>query len=354
MPRLIKRSSKARGLSPGSLIHIGEKKTDKIKVTIMDYSIGKYDEREVVNIEECLSLKNKPSVSWINVDGLHDINAIEKIGNCFDIHPLVLEDIVNTDQRPKIEGFEKYLFFVLKMFYVDENNYELQSEQISIILGQNYVLSFQEKVGDVFDSVRERIRQSKGRIRKMGNDYLAYALIDAIVDNYYVILEKIGEKVESIEENLVLNPSPETLQNIYNLKREMIYLRKSVWPIREVINGLIREESKLIKKETHIFLRDLYDHTIQIIETIETFRDMIAGMLDIYMSSISNKMNEVMKVLTIFAAIFIPLTFIVGIYGMNFQYMPELEWKWGYPIVILIMIIISIIMLYYFKKKKWM
>ena len=352
--RLIKKSSKSVGLPPGSLIHIGEKKTEKTKISVIDYGIGKYDEKEVKNVEDCFPYIKKSSVTWINVDGLHEVNVIEKLGNCFEIHPLVLEDIVNTEQRPKMEDFEKYIFFVLKMLYAADKTNMIYSEQVSIILGKNFVISFQEAVGDVFDSVRERIRKGKGRIRKMGSDYLAHALIDAIVDNYYAILEKIGERVESMEQDLVSNPVPGTLQQIYNIKREMIYLRKSVWPLREVINGLIREESKLIRKETHIYLRDLYDHTIQVIDTIETFRDMISGMLDIYMSSVSNKMNEVMKVLTIFAAIFIPLTFIAGIYGMNFQYMPELSIQWAYPTVWIIIILISFSLLVYFKHRKWL
>ncbi|PNX47132.1 MAG: magnesium and cobalt transport protein CorA [Thermoplasmata archaeon M9B1D] len=359
MPRIIKKGSKSRGLPPGEMVHIGEKKTEKVKISILDYSIGKYTDKEVKNVEECFSLKRSPSVSWINVDGLHETDIIERLGNCFSIHPLVLEDIVNTDQRPKIEDYEKYFFIVLKMLLVDDKEQEIHSEQVSIIFGERFVISFQETIGDVFDQIRERIRKGKGRIRKMGADYLAYSLIDAIVDNYYAILEKIGEKVESLEEDLVSNPSPETLQKIYNLKREMVYLRKSVWPLRDVISNMLRDESKLIKKETHIYLRDLYDHTIQVIDTIETFRDMISGMLDIYMSSISNKMNEVMKVLTIFAAIFIPLTFIVGVYGMNFDRtfpfnMPELNWQFGYIFVWGIMISLVIVMLGYFKHKKWL
>jgi len=354
MSRFIKKTSKTAGFPPGSIIHVGEKKTEKVKISVIDYSIGKYDEIEVKNIEDCFHLIKKPSITWINIDGLHEVDTIEKLGNCFNIHPLVLEDIVNTDQRPKMEDYDKYIFFVLKMLYVDHKNDMINIEQVSIILGRNYVISFQETVGDVFDSVRERIQKGKGRIRKMGADYLTHALIDAIVDNYYSILEKIGEKVESMEQEVVTNPETKILQQIYKLKREMIYIRKSVWPLREVLNNLLREESKLIKDNTHIYLRDLYDHTIQIIDSIETFRDMISGMLDIYMSSVSNKMNEVMKVLTIFAAIFIPLTFIAGVYGMNFQYMPELTLTWAYPVVWIVLISVAVIMLIYFRRKKWL
>ena len=240
------------------------------------------------------------------------------------------------------------------MLYIDNKTHEIHSEQVSLILGKNFVISFQESIGDVFDAIRERIRKGKGHIRKMGSGYLAYSLIDAIVDNYFIILEGIGEKVENIEHDVVSNPKPEILQQIYNLKREMIYLRKSVWPMREVINSLEREESKLIKDSTYIYLRDLYDHTVQTIDTIETFRDMLSGMLAIYMSSVSNKMNEIMKVLTIFAAIFIPLTFIAGIYGMNFQYMPELSIPWAYPAIWVIIILVSVSLLAYFKHKKWL
>jgi len=355
MKRIIRRSSqKTRGLPPGSIIHIGEKKTEEVKISVIDYNVNNFEEKEIKKIEECFSLKRKPSITWINIDGLHKVELIEKFGKNFEIHPLVLEDILNTDQRPKMEDFDKYIFFILKMLYIDDKTQEIQSEQISLILGRNFVISFQEKTGDVFKNIRERIRKSKGRIRKRGSDYLVYSLIDAIVDNYFVVLEKIGDKIEEMEDDVVKNPEPKLLQQIYNLKREMIYLRKSVWPLRELINGLLREESKLIKNTTHVYLRDLYDNTIQIIDTIETFRDMISGMLDIYMSSVSNRMNEVMKVLTIFAAIFIPLTFIAGIYGMNFEYMPELTIPWGYPAVWIVIITVSVSLLIYFKHKKWL
>ena len=360
MPRLIKRISKTRGLPPGSLVHVGDTRTAKVKITVIDYDEKNFEEKEVKKVEECFPFKEKPTVTWINVDGVHQLDIIEKIGKHFGLHPLVLEDIVNTGQRPKMEDFEDYIFIVLKMLYHSEKDDEIKAEQISLILGKNFVISFQETEGDVFNFIRERIKNSKGRIRKVGADYLIYALLDAIVDNYYIILEKIGEKVEVMEEELVSNPVPETLQAIHNMKREMIFLRKSVWPLREVISGLQRGESKLIHKSTNIYLRDMYDHTIQVIDTIETFRDMISGMLDIYMSSVSNKMNEVMKVLTIFAAIFIPLTFVAGLYGMNFNpdaspfNMPELSYYWGYPMALLSMAIIGIILLIYFRRKKWL
>jgi magnesium transporter len=354
MPKLIKKTSKTAGLPPGTLIHIGEKKIEKVKITIIDYNETQFQEKKCDDVTECFSFKDKPTVTWINIDGIHQVEIIEKIGQAFDLHPLLLEDILNTEQRPKIEDFDNYLFIVLKMLYRDEKGNEIKAEQVSLILGPNFVISFQESEGDVFNAIRDRIRNSKGRIRKMGADYLAYSLLDAIVDSYFVVLEKFGEKMEEIEEELVTDPEPETLQDIHILKREMIYIRKSVWPLREVVNALERGESPLITSSTKVYLRDVYDHTIQVIDTVETFRDLLSGMLDLYLSSISNRMNEVMKVLTIIATIFIPLTFIAGLYGMNFINMPELKWYWGYPAAILSMVIVALLMVIYFRRKKWL
>ncbi len=353
MPKLIKKRSKKSGLPPGTLVHIGEKKTEEPKITIIDYDESHVEEKEVKTVEECFVFKDKSTVTWINMDGLHQIKILEKLGECYGLHPLVLEDIVNTDQRPKMEDYGGYLYIVLKMLGYDKND-EFLPEQISLILGPNFVLSFQEREGDDFNPIRERIRSGAGRIRKMGADYLAYTLLDSVVDNYFILLEKLGEKIEFLEEKLVTQPTSETLQVIHHLKKEMIFLRKAVWPLREVINSLERGESSLIQQSTGIFLRDVYDHTIQVIDTVETYRDMVSGMLDIYLSSISNRLNAVMKVLTIIATIFMPLTFLAGVYGMNFKYMPELEWRWGYPSVLLIMFAIGGFMLIYFKKKKWL
>jgi magnesium transporter len=355
MPRFFKKVSKTIGLSPGTLVHIGKKKIEKARIRLIDYDEAQLQEKEPKTVEECFPFKDLPTVTWVNIDGLHDIPIMEKIGKHFGLHPLVLEDILNTEQRPKIEDFDDHIFVVLKMLYYDDGEGEIRAEQISIILGSNFVLSFQERVGDIFNPLRERIRSAKGRVRKMGPDYLAYNLLDAIVDNYFVVLEKLGEQIEGMEEELVTNPTPETLQKIHNLKREMIFLRKSVWPLREVVSRLERGESSLIKETTGIYLRDVYDHTIQVIDTIETYRDMLSGMLDIYLSSISNRMNQVMKVLTIIATIFIPLTFVAGIYGMNFEYMPELKWHWFYPKAFwLVMLGVAAVMLVYFRRKRWL
>ncbi len=354
MLKLIKKMSRKRGLPPGTLIHVGKESTEAVNITVIDYDETRLEEREHVPAEDCASYLEMPGPSWINVDGVHDAGIIGKIGTDFAIHPLVLEDILNTGQRPKSETFDEYIFIVLKMLSYSEESEEITGEQVSLLLGENYVISFQEKEGDVFNPVRDRIRGSKGRIRKMKADYLAYALLDAVVDNYFVILEKIGEKIEFMEEELVSNPTPQTLQSIHNLKRESLYLRKSIWPLREVINNLVRGESSLIHESTQIYLRDVYDHTIQVIDTVETLRDMISGMLDIYLSSVSNRMNEIMKVLTMFAAVFIPLTFMAGVYGMNFEFMPELKWSWSYPVLLCAMAAVGISFVYYFKKKQWL
>lgn len=354
MPKLVKKRSKKAGFPPGTIVHIGNKRTEKTKITIIDYNEEQFQEKEAKSIKECFPYKDKPTVTWINIDGVHEVKIIEELGKNYNFHPLILEDIVDTDQRPKIKDFGDYIFIILKMHYYDKENNEIKIEQVSLIFGKNYVISFQEREGDVFDSIRERIRNNIGHIRKARADYLIYALMDAIIDNYFTILEKLGEETEDLEAKVIKNPVPANLQIIYRLKSELIFLRKSVWPLREVISILEKGESALIDKSTNIYLRDIYGHTIQVMDTVETLRDVISGTLEVYLSSVSNRMNEIMKVLTIIATIFIPLTFIVGIYGMNFQYMPELKWVWSYPVVLLGMLIIGIIMVFYFRRKKWM
>jgi magnesium transporter len=354
MPKLFKKASSKTGLSPGTLVHIGERKTETVAITIMNYDQETFQERRVQTVEECLSRKETPAVTWINIDGLHEVSVIEKIGNHFGIHPLIQEDILHTGQRPKMEDSDAYILVILKMLRYDDEASTVRTEQISIILGPNFVISFQEAPGDVFNPLRERIRNGKGRIRRMGADYLAYTLLDSIVDYYFILLEKCGERVEALETELSRNPQPQTLQDIHNLKQEIIFLRKSVWPLREVISGLERVESPLVSDDISPYLRDLYDHTIQVIDSVETYQDILSGMIDLYLSSVSNKMNEVMKVLTIFASIFIPLTFIAGIYGMNFEFMPELKIRWAYPALWGLMIVVAVGLLVFFRKKRWL
>ena len=353
MSLFLKKSSKKAGLPPGTVVFVGEKKVEEIRITLIDYDENQYNEREIENIEDCFPYKGSPSISWINIDGVHQVDVIEKLGDHFVLHPLLQEDVVNTHQRPKFDEFDDHLFIVLRMFFLNEEKNELEGEQISFIVGANFVISFQERQGDVFEQVRERLRNGKGRIRKKGSDYLAYCLIDAIVDSYYTILETLGEHIESLQEELVSKPKREDLQIIQDLKSDMLFIRKSVWPLREVIGGLVRSESTLIKEDVLVYVRDVYDHVIQAIDTIETFRDMLSAMLDIYLSSVGNRMNEVMKVLTIIATIFIPMTFLAGIYGMNFKYMPELEWRYAYLVFWIVVSVVLIAMIAYFKRKKW-
>lgn len=347
------RTARKAGLLPGTLIHIGDKRLEKAKITVFDYDAKKLTEKEPKDVEECFPFRDQPTITWINIDGLHDTSIIRKIGAHFRIHPLILEDILHTEQRPKFEDHDKYFFIVLRMLTYNHDFKELNSEQISFIVGRNYVISFQETVGDIFDNIRDRIRKSKGLVRKCGADYLVYTLLDAIVDNYFVILENMGEEIEKIEADLMGNPTKKVLKMIGMLKKQMLLLRKSVWPLREVINGLHRTESRILKTPTRVYFKDLYDHTIHVMDTIETYRDVVGDMLETYLSAISNKTNDIMKILTIFTTIFIPLTFLAGIYGMNFEFMPELRWKYGYAVVWAIFLTVGAFLLYFFRKKDW-
>lgn len=348
------RRSDKLGLEPGTLIHVGARKTERTRITVIDYDAAAFLEKEVGSVEECFPFKETATVTWINVDGVHDPKIIEALGGRFDIHPLVLEDIMTTTQRPKAEDLGNAVFVVLRMIEGDGRGPTLMTDQLSLILGPNYVISFQETPGDCLDPVRERIRGAKGRVRGLGPDYLAYTLIDAVVDNYFVVLEGLGERIDELEERLISEPRRELLHEIHGLKRAMIDLRKAVWPLREVVSGLERLESPLIRKTTDVFLRDLYDHAIQVIDTVESFREILTSMLETYLSSVSNRMNEIMKVLTIIATIFIPITFIVGVYGMNFKSIPEFGWRWGYPFVWALILGTVGGLLWFFRKNKWL
>ncbi len=355
MRKLVHRRSQKTGLPPGTLVHIGEKKSGQVKISRIHYNETRFEEKNLTTLEELSYSPDQNTVTWINVDGLHQIDVLEKLGTNFNIHPLALEDILNTEQRPKLEDYGQNLFIVLKMLYPGKDKDEVVTEQVSLIVGPHYLISLQEEPEhDVFDVIRQRLRDHKGRIRAMGADYLAYTFIDAIVDHYFIVLEKMGDDIESLEERLITSVAGTIPQKIHCLRREMIFLRKHVWPLREVINNLQKSESNLLQKTTMIYFRDVYDHTIQIIDAIDSFRDILAGLHDIYLSAISNRLNEIMKILTIFTAVFIPLTFIAGVYGMNFKYMPELEWRWGYFSLIGFMIFLGVGMLAYFKKKKWL
>jgi magnesium transporter len=346
--------NKKVGLAPGSMVYTGKKVEQRLFIESFNYNQNNYQEKELENVEEAFAFKISSPISWINLNGLRHVAEIEKIGNHFNIHPLVLEDIVNTAQRPKIDEYEDYLFIVLKMLYYDDNE-NIVSEQISFILGKCYVITFQESEGDVFDTVRERIRHGKGRIRTMDADYLLYALLDAIIDHYFIIIETLGNKIEDLETDVFNGVQDDNIpKQIQDLKREILRVRRAINPLREVISRIERHESALISEKTRTFFRDIYDHIIQVSENIDIYREMVWSLMDMYMTTISNKMNEVMKVLTIMASIFIPLTFIAGIYGMNFDYIPELKYKYSYFILWGIFILIVLGMVVYFKRKKWL
>jgi magnesium transporter len=352
--RIFSKSNRMTGLAPGTPIHIGERRAESAKITVFNYDASTVRERRLGSVEECRECRDSEGVLWINIDGIHDISVVETVGRLFGIHPLVQEDIVNANQRPKLEEYDNYLFAIVKMLYEETASGILQTEQVSIIVAPKIVISFQEKEGDVFHPVRERLRTGKGIVRQRGSDYLAYCLIDAIVDHYYQIMEKLEDRIMPLEKVVVDDPQPRVLQTIHDLKSDLVFLRRSLWPLREMLARLYREPLPLIQQDTRPFLRDVHDHTIQIIEILESFQEIVSGMMDIYMSSISNRMNSIMKVLTIIATIFIPLTFIAGVYGMNFKHMPELAWRWGYPAVWGVMILVFVGMLIFFKRKKWL
>lgn len=340
------------GAPPGTMVYSGKDTTEQVRITLIEYDESSLIEKNFYDIDECMSHVRPNMVKWINVDGIHNVELVEKIGKLFNIHPLTLEDIVNTAQRPKFEDYDDYVVSIMKMAYYDT---EIHSEQLTIVLRDNTVVSFQEvHGGDAFDLIRNRIRQAKGRIRKNNGDYLYYALHDAVVDCYFSVLEKVGDHIEVLEDELIEEPTRETLNQLHHMKRQMIYIRKMVWPVRELINNIQRSETSLISESTEIYFRDVQDHSIRVIDTVETYRDLLSGMMDIYLSSVSNKMNEVMKVLTIISTIFIPVTFIAGVYGMNFEYMPELRSPWGYWITWTVMIVIMGLLVYYFRRKKWL
>lgn len=353
--RIVPRQSGKVGLPPGTPVYIGDRQDQPVCLTLISYNENTVSERTLPAVVDAFGAITPATVSWLNIDELSDVETIETLCKRFTIHPLVIEDIVHTAQRPKTDIYDHYIFIVLRMLRYDNQQQIVTSEQVSFILGDHFLFTFQERVGDVFEQIRQRLRTGKGRIRRMGPDYLAYTLMDSIVDSYFLILEAVGERIEALEDELLNGPDKKTLSRIHQLKNELMTLRRSVWPLRELINSLERGESTLVKPDTRVFLRDIYDHTIQVVETLEGYRDIVSGMIDIYLSSASNRTNEIMKVLTIMASIFIPLSFIAGVFGMNFEHMPELRWRWAYPFGFWTLIVLLIGgMLWYFKRKKWL
>ena len=347
-------ASEKSGLPPGSLVHVGEVHTHEHKISVINYNQSTLKKHTVKSIEELLPYKTTDTITWVIVDGLTDIGIIDAIGHHFDIHGLVLEDILNTHQRPKFEEFNDYLYIVVKAISLGNEEFNVEYEQISLLILKNFVFTFMEKPDALFDPILNRLDNDKSQIRHLGADYLAYIIMDTVVDEYFALQDAFDELIESVEDTLLSDPSSETLATIQKIKRELIFLRRSVSPLRELLAAIQRSESPLLNEKTRRYFGDIYDHAIRIIEALESYRDLIAGMLDIYLSSVSNKMNETMKVLTVFASIFIPLTFIAGVYGMNFEYMPELKWRWGYPALWIFFIGVSVFLLRVFKKKKWL
>jgi len=341
------------GRPPGSVVFSGEEKAHAVRFSVLDYTNDTLEETDFSTAEEVLPYRDSATTTWINVSGVHDEDAVRTIGDHFGLHPLIQEDIVHTGQRPKLETYDDHVYVVSKMLYHDEEEDHLRAEQVSFVLGGSYLLSFQEDPGDVFEPVRRRLREGRGRIRSRSTDYLTYALLDVIVDHYFVILEELGRRTEEIEEEVLDDPQPETQEHINDLRRDLIFMRRMTWPVRELLSQLQRLESPLWSDETRPFVRDTYDHAVQVLDLVESLRDVVGGLTDLYMTTLSNRMNEIMKVLTIIGTIFIPLTFVAGIYGMNFEYMPELTVWYAYPVAMAGMATIAAALLLYFRRKEW-
>lgn len=342
------------GMPPGSLIDFKEKSSQRVDVTVLDYNsdqVQEYSVRDELSLRDCL---NESTVSWINVDGIHNVDLIQRIGDKFQLHPLMLEDIMNPNHRPKIEDFETFIHFTLKMITYDKVSRKIKSEQVSFVLGSNWVISFQEQNDDIFDPIRERIRNNKGTIRKRGADYLLYALVDIIVDHYFIVIDEIEHEISHLEKVILQDEHHNVMHEIQRLKKDFIFLRKSILPVRDAVGSMQKVKCELINEQTQIYLKDVFDHTVYITDSIEVDREMLNSLMEVHLSSLSNRLNKVMKVLTVISTIFIPLTFIVGVYGMNFKFMPEIEWEYGYLYSWILLILVTLVLLIVLKKKKWM
>lgn len=355
MTESLSNASEKLGFPPGSLIHVGEILEPITKISVINYNKETLEEREIQSIDEVFQYKDSDTITWVIIEGLTNVDFIERIGAIFGIHQLVLEDILNTHQRTKLEEHDDYLYIVLKSLVPEDNHFSITYEQISLLVLKNFVFAFKEKKDELFIPVLQRIKTGNGRFRSFGSDYLTYAILDTVVDQYFVMIDSLDEAITSLEDTLLTSEPTQTwLYKIQILRREIITIRRNISPTRELMSGLLRSESELIDEKTQLYLRDVSDHAIRVMEMVESYRDILSGLIDIYVSSVSNKLNEIMKVLTVFASIFIPLTFLTGIYGMNFEYMPELRWKWAYPTLWVIFITIPIVLIFYFKKKKWL
>jgi magnesium transporter len=351
-------AAQKRGAAPGTLVYVGPETGEPVGLSYLAYDQGALLEKgrtgPTATLEECLEELRGPRTAWINVDGVHDVSLIQELGGALDLHRLVLEDILATSQRAKLEEYPSYLYLVVRMVHWDEEREGIADEQVSLVVGDRWVVSLQERRGDVFEGVRDRLRQGRGLIRSRGAGYLGYALVDTLVDHYFGVIEKVSDRIEVLEAEVLENPDPAVVERIHRLKREMLLVRRAIWPLREVVSQLARDPLPFIDDETRVFARDVYDHTVQVIDTVETLRDLLGGLTDLYMSGVSNRMNEVMKVLTMIATIFIPLSFLAGLYGMNFEVMPELSFSWGYPALLGVMALTAVGMVIYFRRKGWL
>jgi len=350
-----KRAHKKPGLPPGTLSAPADAVVPKA-LHVMHYTTESLEETDVASADEIARFKKAKGTTWVNVDGLGDVGLVARLGEIFGLHPLALEDALTVPQRPKMDAYQSHLYLATRMLHYE---HAVESEQVSLFVGSDFVLTFQERPGDCFDPVRERLRKGTGQLRRQGPDYLMYAIVDAIIDNYFPFLEQLGEAVEDLEEEVVQNPTRRTIRRIHGIKRDLLDVRRTVWPLREVVNSLVREPSDLVGDTARVYLRDCYDHTVHVLDVVETYRELANGLLDVYLSSVSNKLNEVMKVLTVIGTIFLPLTFIVGVYGMNFDRsspynMPELGSRYGYIAIWGVMIVLAVIMLALFRRKGWL
>jgi magnesium transporter len=352
--RFVRRTVKRPGTPPGTLVHTGEQKVERVRIRCMDYDAERLSELEAEHASECLPSRHEASITWVNVDGLHDVEVIRALGEHHGWHPLLLEDIVGTGQRAKLEEYDGYLYIVLPMLSWDPERRQVVHEQLSLVLGEGYVVTFQERWGDVFDGIRERLRQGRGRIRARGADYLAYALMDAVVDHCFQVLEGIGDVVEELEEDVLGESGRDTMIQLHALKRELIAVRRAVWPMRDMLAQVVRDDEDMFHPDTEIFLRDVHDHAVHVVEGVEVLRDVLAGAVDLHLSMLGVRNNEVMKMLTMMASIFIPLTFFAGIYGMNFEHMPELAVRWAYPAVLGAMAAVAVGLVLFFRRKGWL
>ena len=355
VPVSVSRKRPKTGLAPGSLIYTGQVYTDEIKIQVIDYTDDHIEEIEITEVAELERFNNPDTVTWINIQGLHDVEVISSIGKLMGLHPLTMEDILDTNQRPKVEEFEDHLYISMKMINHLEDHNKIDIEQVSIIAHKNFVICFQEKPGDVFNDIRTRLRNGKGRARKRGADYLSYMLIDVIIDFYYETLDQVWNKIERLDDLVVRRPDRIELNDIQVIRRDLIQLRRYMYPVRDVVHSISNSQGQFFSDQTLMFVRDSYDHAVQVVENLDTYREILNSVMDLYLSQLSNKMNEVMKVLTVMSSIFIPLTFIAGIYGMNFEHMPELGWAISYPVGFWSLIgVVAVIMVIFMKSRKWL